>query len=95
MNFEKLFLKEDFVIAKRMLKKIGDKLACVPLLIEDNDLEQARSCLNHALIEVDNLVELKKEKRCKEQLERIAEELTGIGIDPIEVLRTKYETKQN
>lgn len=95
MNFEKLFLGEDIPTAKLRLRKLEDKLKWVHRLIETNDLVQARFCLNQALIEINNLVDLSKEKQGKEQLIRLANELTEIGIDPLEVLGDKHANKQN
>lgn len=95
MIFEKLFLGEDIPTAKLRLRKLEDKLKWVNRLIETNDLVQARFCLNQALIEINNLVDLSKEKQGKEQLKRLADELAEIGIDPIEVLREKHGTEQS
>ncbi|RFA36199.1 hypothetical protein CAI16_05245 [Virgibacillus dokdonensis] len=90
MDYEKLFSEEDIPEAKKRFARITNLLDWVSRYLKTSDLTLARDHLSEAFVEINNLVDLNKEKQGKEQLIRLADELSELGIDPLKVLGDKY-----
>ncbi|KNE19073.1 MULTISPECIES: hypothetical protein [Virgibacillus] len=95
MDFEKYFLAEDIADAKQEYVALTEMLHRVDNGLWRGDLKWMEENLCGALKRVRNMIDLSKEKQGKEQLIRLADELSELGIDPLKVLGDKNANRQN
>lgn len=93
MEFEKYFLVEDIADARKNYVALSELIARVNNGFRSSDLKWMEENLYDALAVVRNMIDLSKEKQGKEQLIRLADELSELGIDPLKVLGDKYANR--